>query len=113
MGDLETTVREVINDLEAIASRYTHQHPDNTLRVLILSTTDQFKAANKLRSALERNAEMSNSVLEATCAAIKTHNDAPVTGENLRWVAAHESMSRSWTHDVLIGLADALDGGNS
>jgi hypothetical protein len=41
--------------------------------------------------------------------AIETHNGTPVTAENLRWAATHESLCRSWTFDVLMGLADLLD----
>lgn len=39
---------------------------------------------------------------------IETHNDQPVTAENLRWAATHESLARSWIFDVLMGLADRI-----
>jgi hypothetical protein len=43
---------------------------------------------------------------------IKTHNNAPVTSENLRWAATHEALARSWIFDVLTGLADRIDDGS-
>jgi hypothetical protein len=47
--------------------------------------------------------------LRAALANVATHNGTPVTPENLRWAATHESLCRSWIFDVLTGLADALD----
>jgi hypothetical protein len=47
--------------------------------------------------------------LTAVVSAIKTHNDTPITAENLRWASTHEALCRSWIFDVLTGLADALD----
>ena len=43
--------------------------------------------------------------LRAAVEAIRTHNGTPVTAENLRWAATHESLCRSWIFDVLTGLA--------
>lgn len=41
-------------------------------------------------------------------AALGTHNDAPVTAENLNYAATHEALCRPWIFDVLTGLAAAL-----
>lgn len=47
--------------------------------------------------------------LRDAATAIKTHNDAPVTAENLRFAATHGALTTSWVFDVLQGLADAID----
>ena len=41
---------------------------------------------------------------------VRTHNGTPVTVENLRWAATHEALCRSYIFDVLMALADALEG---
>lgn len=50
-----------------------------------------------------------SSALSDALAAIATHNETPITSENLRYAATHEALCRSWIFDVLTGLADALD----
>lgn len=44
---------------------------------------------------------------------IETHNGTPVNPGNLRWAATHEALCRSWIFDVLVGMADRLEGGAS
>lgn len=47
--------------------------------------------------------------VRAALGAIRTHNDQPLSPQNLRWAATHEALCRSFIFDVLTGLADALD----
>lgn len=36
--------------------------------------------------------------------------NAGITPETLRYAATHEALCRSWTFDLLTGLADVLEG---
>lgn len=43
-------------------------------------------------------------------AAVTTYlENAGITPETLRYAATHEALCRSWTFDLLTGLADVLD----
>ncbi len=64
--------------------------------------------AYNVRQLCERIADYPE-VLAAALAQIKTYNGAPVSPDNLRWVATHQAMCGSWIFDVLTGLADALE----
>ena len=48
--------------------------------------------------------------LSTVLAGVKTHNGSPVTPQNLRWAATHEALCRSYIFDVLMALADAMEG---
>lgn len=52
---------------------------------------------------------MSKTLTEAL-ADVRTHNGTPVTAKNLRWAATHEALCRSYIFDVLMALADAMEG---
>lgn len=58
----------------------------------------------------EARAEGQAEGLKVALERVDTHNDEPVTVENLRWAATHEALCRSWIFDVLMGLADQLEG---
>ena len=59
----------------------------------------------------ERDATLADIAAEVL-AGIKTHNDTPVTAENLDYAATHEALCRSWIGDVLRGLSAALSTAN-
>lgn len=52
---------------------------------------------------------MTGGNLSAALAHVDTHNDTPVTAENLRYAATHPALCTSWIFDVLTGIADQLD----
>ena len=53
---IEQAVREAVNELENLISKYTIAHPENTMRVLGLLWADQRRIADYLREALDRDA---------------------------------------------------------
>lgn len=54
---IEQAVREAINELENLISKYTIAHPENTMRVLGLLWADQRRIADYLRRSLDAHDE--------------------------------------------------------
>ena len=109
MSPVETLLAEVLDVHSAVMNEF----------VTVIATCDaegcdwQWRglsvAAAHRRHATHVAAEQAKALREYV-AAIETHNSTPVTPENLRWAATHEALCRSWTFDVLNGLADLIGG---
>lgn len=79
------------------------------------ASADIFARADNFRvDALRVSGEGDRpSPLEEILAGIRTHNGTPVTAENLRYVASHQSLAGAWIFDVAVGLAEALEKGRA